>query len=370
MKKNILLGLSGSVACSKSEKLFNTYKEKFNFKIIGTNSSTRYLSKEFLNSNKVVTNWDDLGGSPHIDLARWADIFLIYPATANLLAKLAVGIADDLLTSTYLMFDKPTFIAPAMHEEMYLNVKTIKNIKELNKTNIICGPRYGNLDIGDKGYGRMLEPEEIFSIINKDKGSVIVTSGGTHENIDDVKVISNLSSGKQGRAIAFELLARGYDVTYIHADTIESIPHANNIRFTSSNELFIKLKENIRNIDTLIMTAAVSDFTVNKLDGKVKRDKGSLSLELQPNLDIVKTLKKEFPNKKYIAFSAQTNNELNFDKLNDKNVDYLVINNILENKFGGENNKIQIIDKDKLIFESELVSKEVIASHIIDNIDM
>ena len=118
------------------------------------------------------------------------------------------------------------------------------------------------------------------------------------------------------------------------------------------------------------MAAAVSDFTLNKLDGKIKRDKGSLSLELQPNLDIVKTLKKEFPDKKYIAFSAQTNNELNFDKLNDKNVDYLVINNILENKFGDENNKIKIIDKDKLIFESELVSKEEIASHIIDNIDM
>ena len=370
MKKNILLGLSGSVACSKAETLFNTYKEKYNFQIIGTNSSTRYLSKEFLNSNKIVTNWDDLEGSPHIDLARWADIFLIYPATANLLAKLSIGIADDLLTSTYLMFDKPTFIAPAMHEEMYLNVKTIKNIQELNKTNIICGPRYGNLDIGDKGYGRMLEPEEILSIINKDKGSAIVTSGGTHENIDDVKVISNLSSGKQGRAIAFELLARGYDVTYLHSNTIESIPHANNISFTSSNELLTKLKEKIRNVDTLIMAAAVSDFTVNKLDGKVKRDKGSLSLELQPNLDIVKTIKKEFPDKKYIAFSAQINNELNFDKLNDKNVDYLVINNILENKFGSENNKIQIIDKDKLIFESELVSKEVIASHIIDNIDM
>ena len=183
-------------------------------------------------------------------------------------------------------------------------------------------------------------------------------------------MISNLSSGKQGRAIAFELLARGFDVTYLHANTIESIPHANNVSFSSSNELLTKLKEKIRNVDTLIMAAAVSDFTVNKLDGKVKRDKGSLSLELQPNLDIIKTIKKEFPDKKYIAFSAQTNNELNFDKLNDKNVDYLVINNILENKFGDENNKIKIIDKDKLIFESELVSKEEIASHIIDNIDM
>ena len=370
MKKNILLGLSGSVACSKAETLFNTYKEKYNFQIVGTNSSTRYLSKEFLNSINVITNWDDLEGSPHIDLARWADIFLIYPATANLLSKLAIGIADDLLTSTYLMFDKPTFIAPAMHEEMYLNVKTIKNIKELNKTNIICGPRYGNLDVGDKGYGRMIEPEEVFSIVNKEKGSVIVTSGGTYENIDDVKVISNLSSGKQGRAIAFELLGRGFDVTYLHADTIESIPHANNIKFTSSYELFTKIKEMIQNVDTLIMVAAVSDFTVNKRKGKVKRENGSLALKLKPNLDIVKTIKKDFPNKKYIAFSAQTNNELNFDKLKDKNVDYLVVNNILENNFGSANNKIQIIDNDKLIFESELASKEEIASHIIDNINM
>ena len=211
MNKNILLGLSGSVACSKSEIFYKEYSKNFNLKFISTYSGLKYLSKEFIKENKPFSDWSDTNGSPHIELARWADIFLIYPASANLISKLASGIADDLLTSTFLMYKKPVYIAPAMHEEMYTNPLIQNSVSKLSINNLIIGPRYGSLDIGDRGEGRLIEPIEINEIISQSKGKILITSGPTIENIDDVKIISNNSSGKQARAIGIELLARGYE---------------------------------------------------------------------------------------------------------------------------------------------------------------
>tara|TARA_E500000081_G_scaffold41684_1_gene45284 strand:- start:166 stop:1278 length:1113 start_codon:yes stop_codon:yes gene_type:complete len=366
MKKNILLGLTGSIACSKAEQFVKNYKNNFNFKIIASYSSLNYLSKDFIDNNDVITDWEDIEGSPHIELARFADTFLIYPATANFIAKVNTGIADDLLTSTVLMFTKALYICPAMHEEMYLNPKTQRSLLELSQDYFILGPRFGKLDIGDEGYGRMIEPKELYDTISKNRDKIIVTSGPTIEPIDDVKVISNQSSGKQGKAIAHELLTRGYEVIYLHSANILPIPGAENYSFNTSAELFNLMIE--VSIDTayIFMVAAVSDFILDKETGKISRGNGDINLNLRENTDLIKEFKAKFPHIVTISFSAQTDNLNNFEKLRSKNSDYLVINNIIQNKFGSNENQVKVLDKDNVLLSSDVTTKNTIASEIID----
>ena len=369
MKKKILLGLSGSVACSKAESFISKYSEIYEFEILSTFSGLKYLSKDLIKTHKVYSDWEDLSGSPHIELARWADEFVIYPASANLISKISGGIADDLLTSTVLMYSKPLYICPAMHEEMYLNSQIAYNLKTLSKYHYIVGPRYGNLDVGDQGLGRLIEPNELNDWINKTKGKVIVTSGPTAEPIDDVKIISNKSSGKQGRALAIELSARGYEVVYIHSNLIEPISGIKNISFDTSKKLLNCILSEINNADSIFMTAAVSDFILNKSDGKISRNNGKIKLELKPNKDIIASVKSQFPKVKCIAFSAQVNDDLNFEKIKSKNVDYLVINNILKYNFGSVENKISIINHEELLYKSDTLNKNEIAKAILTNLN-
>ena len=367
MSKNILLGITGSVAASKSEILFKNLSLNNNVRIISTDAGLLYLSDEFINNEKIISSWADSPGSPHIELARWADKIVIYPATANFISKMAMGIADDILLSTILMSNKPTYIAPAMHEEMYINPVIQKNIEKLSRNHIICGPRYGELDIGDTGYGRLIEPLEMINHFQKDKIKIVVTSGGTTEMIDSVRTISNSSSGKQGRALGMELLSRGYSVTYVHANDIKNIPHANNISFTDSRSLKKILQEELSDSTYLFMTAAVSDFIPDFKDTKLNRTEGAFNLLLSPNEDIVKEIAINFPNLTTIAFSAQIEDNLNFKKIKDKGVNYLVINNISKNKIGSDFNQVSIINQTELLYSSKKLKKEKIASLIIDN---
>ena len=367
MSKNILLGITGSVAASKSEILFHKLTTDNNVKIISSDAGLRYLSDEFIKNQQIISSWSDSPGSPHIELARWADTILIYPATANFISKMAMGIADDILLSTILMSTKPTYIAPAMHQEMYLNPVVQHNIGILSRDNIVCGPRYGNLDIGDMGYGRLIEPDEMYKYLDKDKVKIVVTSGGTSEMIDSVRTISNTSSGKQGRALGMELLARGYSVTYVHANNISKIPHANNISFKDSKSLNNILHDELDDTSYLFMAAAVSDFIPDFRNEKMDRSQGPITLTLSPNEDIVKEVRINNPKLKIIAFSAQTDDKLNFKKIKDKGVDYLVINNISKNKVGSDFNQVSIINKTKLLYSSDELKKEQIATLIIDN---
>ncbi|MGI9571942.1 MAG: bifunctional phosphopantothenoylcysteine decarboxylase/phosphopantothenate--cysteine ligase CoaBC [Candidatus Actinomarinaceae bacterium] len=367
MSKNILLGITGSVAASKSEILFKKLTEQYNVKVIATDAGIRYLSDIFLKENNVISGWNSQAGSPHIELARWADQFIVYPATANFISKMAMGIADDLLLSSILMHNNPIYLAPAMHEEMYLNSRVQENLNVLAKENIICGPRFGNLDIGDTGLGRMIEPDELLKIISTVQKKVVVTSGGTSEMIDSVRTISNTSSGKQGRALGIELLARGYEVTYIHAKNIKTIPHARNISFTNSDTLYDILNSELVDTSYLYMAAAVSDFIPERTSQKLDRRDGPLSLKLKPNRDIVKDVIKKFPELITTAFSAQMNDNLNFYKIKDKNVNFLVINNISKNNIGSNLNQVSIINHEQLINTSATLNKNYIASFIIDN---
>jgi phosphopantothenoylcysteine decarboxylase/phosphopantothenate--cysteine ligase len=366
MSKNILLGITGSVAASKSEILFNKLLVNNNVRVISTDAGLRYLTEEFIKKQAVISSWEYSPGALHIDLARWADTFIIYPATANFISKMAMGVADDLLLSTILMYNKAIYLAPAMHEEMYENKIIQDNIKKLSNDNVICGPRFGNLDIGDEGLGRMIEPEEMLHHIHGNKQKVIVTSGGTSEMIDSVRTISNTSSGKQGRALGMELLARGFDVTYLHAYDIRSIPHAKNISFTDSDSLIKILKEELYNSTYLYMAAAVSDFIPNFTNKKMDRSKGPISLNLNPNQDIIKNIVQNFPKLVTVAFSAQEENDLNFKKIKDKNVNFLVIKNILKNKIGSDFNQVSIINHRELVYSSTKLNKNKIASLIID----
>ncbi len=367
MKKNLLLGVTGSIAASKTEELHSLLVDSYNIKVISTTEGLKYLSKSFITNHNVLSSWEDYPGSPHIELSRWADKVIIYPATANFIAKLCNGISDDLLLSTMLMYRKSIYISPAMHEEMYLNKETQTNITKLANEHIFCGPRYGNLDIGDQGLGRLLEPSEILEIINGNKEKVIVTAGPTYEKIDDVRGITNSSSGKQGRAIAFELLSRGFEVTYIHSDKIDPIPHANNVKYVSSNDLNNEILNNIKNVTAIYMTSAVSDFIPEIYKGKLSREDGEMNIKLSPNIDIIKSIKEKHKDTKVIAFSAQLDNDLNYEKITDKNSDFLIINNLQTNNFGSDNNKILIIDQNNLIYESDNENKNIIAKHIINN---
>ena len=367
MKNNLLLGVTGSIAASKAEKLYDLLIDSHNIKIISTTEGLKYLSQDFLTNHKILSTWEDAPGSPHIELSRWADKIIIYPATANFIAKFNTGISDDLLLSTMLMYKKSIYIAPAMHEEMYLDKKTQANISNLSYDHIFCGPRYGKLDIGDEGLGRLLEPTEILEIINGNNEKVIVTAGPTYEKIDSVRGITNSSSGKQGRAIAFELLSRGFEVTYIHSDKIDPVPHANNVKFTSSNDLNNEILNNIENVTKIYMTSAVSDFIPEIHKGKLSRKDGEMNIKLSPNIDIIKSIKDKHKDIKVIAFSAQLDNNLNYEKISDKNSDFLVINNLQTNDFGSNNNKVLIIDQNNLIYESDNENKNIIAKHIIDN---
>jgi len=367
MKKNLLLGVTGSIAASKTEELHSLLVDSYNIKIISTTEGLKYLSKNFITSQNVLSSWEDYPGSPHIELSRWADKVIIYPATANFIAKLSSGISDDLLLATMLMYKKSIYISPAMHEEMYLNKETQANITKLANNHIFCGPRYGKLDIGDQGLGRLLEPSEILKIINGNNEKVIVTAGPTYEKIDSVRGVTNSSSGKQGRAIAFELLSRGFEVTYIHSDNIDPVPHANNVKYNSSKDLNYEIINNIENVTKIYMTSAVSDFIPEIYKGKLSRKEGEMNIKLSPNIDIIKSIKEKYKDIKVIAFSAQLDDDLNYEKISDKNSDFLVINNLHTNDFGSDNNRVLIINQNSLIYESDNENKNIIAKHIIDN---
>lgn len=367
MSENILLGITGSIASSKSEVLFQLLNKQNNVEIFSTNEGLKYVSQDFQNENTIYSSWDQLEGSPHIEYARWADKVVIYPATANFISKYAHGLADDLLLSTLLMFDKEIYIAPAMHEEMFMDEKIQENILNLSDKVTFCGPRFGNLDIGDQGVGRLVEPNELFDILYTKKDKVIVTSGPTSEYIDDVRVITNKSSGKQGRAIAIELMSQGYEVVYIHSKDIEPVAGVRNIIFETSEDLLKAMDSETNNLKHLFMVAAVSDFVVKKTKGKIDRSKGDASINLSPNIDIVKEYKLKNRDVNVISFSAQTNNDLNFEKIKNKDSDYLVINNLSDNYFGSDMNKVTIINKSEMIYESGNENKHLIAQKIIQN---
>lgn len=390
--KHIIVGVTGSIAAYKAASLIRLLKkEDCDVKVIMTP-----LSKEFITPLTLATlaknpilvdffNPENGDWNSHVDLGLWADAYLIAPATANTMGKMANGIADNLLLTTYLSAKCPVFIAPAMDLDMFQHPATQNNIQKLRSYgNHIIEPTAGELASGLIGKGRMEEPEQIvaylqnhFDLKKKLRGKTcLVNAGPTYEQIDPVRFIGNHSTGKMGYAIALELANRGAIVSLVSGPTQETMTHPNVTvtKVTTASEMASICFEKFKAADITVLSAAVADFTLLKAaTEKIKREKENYTIELTPTTDIAAALgKAKRPNQILVGFALETNNEeANAKgKLTRKNLDFIVLNSLQDQGagFGGDTNKIRIYSKNGETVSYNLKSKKEVASDIVDAI--
>ncbi|EDM24391.1 bifunctional phosphopantothenoylcysteine decarboxylase/phosphopantothenate--cysteine ligase CoaBC [Caminibacter mediatlanticus TB-2] len=376
---NVLIGVTGSIAIYKTCELIRLFiKNGDNVKVVMTKSAAKFISPltfETLTRNKVLIEENEDWSSciNHIDYAKWADIYIIAPATANTLNKALVGIADNLLLQVYLATTSPTLFAPSANTNMYLHPTTQKAIKKLN----CIEANSGLLACGDEGIGKMAEPREIFlralREINKDEfwkdKKVVVTAGGSIERIDDVRFVSNFSSGKMGEALAKAFYIKGADVVLISSKNHNLSKEIKQIKVESAKDYFKAIKN--ENPDYLIMAAAIADFKPKYTPGKIKKSQigDKLVLEMEKNINILESLKdKKF---KKIGFKAERDEKNAFkyakETLIKKNLDAICLNLLTKNDFGSDENEIIFITKDKeIIFNQD--KKENIALKLVNAI--
>ncbi|MBN1253341.1 MAG: bifunctional phosphopantothenoylcysteine decarboxylase/phosphopantothenate--cysteine ligase CoaBC [Bacteroidales bacterium] len=387
--KKILIGLSGGIAAYKISYLIRYFvKNGAEVKIIMTPTAKQFitpLTLATLSKNPILVDFfnpENGEWNSHVDIGLWADALIIAPATANTLAKMNHGIADNLLLTTYLSAKCPVFFAPAMDLDMYKHPATQKNIAELiQRGNICIDATSGELASGLTGKGRMAEPEEIYQKVedffysgSKLAGKkILITAGPTHEAIDPVRFIGNYSSGKMGYAIAEECLNNGAEVLLISGPVNILVPSGKiqTINIHSASEMYNACLENFNNFDVAIMSAAVADYTPEiAYNKKVKRTKEDMVIKLKPTKDIAADLGKiKKPKQKIIGFALETDNEMKnaLLKLNKKNLDFIVLNSLQDKGagFSYDTNKISIVDKNKNIEKFDLKSKKEVAKDII-----
>ena len=389
--KNIVLGVSGSIAAYKAVFLLRLLvKAGAQVKVIMTKPATDFvapLSFSTLSHNPVLVEFSTPDGSwnNHVELANWADLIILAPASANTIGKLALGLCDNLLLATLFSASCPVYVAPAMDREMYISDSIKKNIERLAKQGrIIIPSEEGELASGLHGEGRMAEPEHIVQFIEEtiSKGlplygkKALVTAGPTYEAIDPVRFIGNYSSGKMGFAIAEELADKGASVTLVHGPV--SISTKNSaikvIGVTSAEEMHKECIKAFPQADITVMSAAVADYRPSIRSGeKIKKTEGTLKLELVPNTDILSELgKKKAAKQLLVGFALETNDEIKnaSAKLKRKNLDAIVLNS-MRNKGagpGGDTNKITIIDRQNKTTTFELKAKNAVATDIVSYI--
>ena len=388
--KKIIIGITGSIAAYKIASLVSSLtKRKAEVHVIMTTNATKFISPltfESLTGNKVHLDTFDLSPDHsihHITLVKNCDIFLIAPATANIIGKIVHGIADDMLTSTFIAYNGIKMIAPAMNCIMYENQINQDNLKLCEKYGIkVIEPSEGHLACGDNGKGKLPEPEFLLDEIiyeigyKKDlKGKkILVTAGPTQESIDPVRYITNHSTGKMGYSIAKIAAYRGADVVLISGPV--NIPEPNKvkiIKIITAKEMFEAVKKEYLNCDIIIKSAAVADYKPkNYSDEKIKKKDNELNIELEKTDDILKYLgenKKE--GQLLIGFSMETNNmeENSRAKLVKKNLDMIVANNLKDKGagFGTETNMVTLITK-KESKKLELMSKDKVSDEIFNEI--
>ena len=382
--KNILIGITSSISAYKIYELIRLYKKNdFNVKVITTPNALNFISSlviETLSENKIYCEQfksrDDV---EHISLANWADIFVIAPISANTISKLALGLADNLLSSVfcaYLGYKKPILLAPAMNTGMWENPIIQNHIETLKKYNCdFIEPQEGFLACGTKGKGRLAQIDFIYqetlrNLFQKKENNskkILITLGGTRENIDSVRFITNASSGKMGTAIADWAYYLGFEVSVI--STIKLDKPYKIINVNSADEMLEEL--NKQDFDYLIMSAAVSDFKVeNKSEFKISKENTGdyLELKLIKNPDIIATIaqnKKE--NQKIIGFCLTDKDLINCaqNKLKNKNLDYIIANDV-KTALNTDKNKVTIIEKSGRIIDIDLDTKENIAKKILE----
>ena len=387
--KKIVLGITGSIAAYKAAILLRLFvKEGAEVQVVITEAGKEFITPvtlSALSGKPVISEFfgaKDGTWNSHVDLGLWADLMIIAPATATTLGKMANGIADNMLVTTYLSMKCPVIIAPAMDLDMFAHPSTQQNINQLkNYGNVIIEPAWGELASGLEGKGRMEEPEKILEFLigffeqkKKLRGkSFLVTAGPTFEKIDAVRFVGNYSSGKMGFAIAEELANNGASVILISGPVNLSPKNVNirQIKVESAKEMFEHCVGSFAKTDGAIMCAAVADFTPSKpVSEKTKRGKENWNLELEPTKDIAAYLgEKKKANQLLVGFALETGNELENaqKKLEKKNLDFIVLNSLNDAGAGFqvETNKITIIDKYNNQSNFELKSKTKVAKDIV-----
>lgn len=395
--KKILLGVTGGISAYKMCTVVRLMKRAgAGVRVLMTRSATQFvapLTFSTLSQEEVITSlWPESTGASthagveHINLGLWADAMLIAPATANIVAKIAHGIADDVVSSTVLALRSPLLIAPAMDVDMYLNEATQKNLTTLRERgHHILNPVEGELASGLVGPGRLPEPEAIMafveSVIEKTpldlkKKRILVTAGPTHEPIDPVRFIGNRSSGKMGFAIANAAAQRGAEVTLISGPVSLGTPkNVSRIDVETASQMLEAVTKHAKKSDAVIMSAAVADYRPkNPAANKIKKNDaaGGLTLELRQNADILQTLGAKKNGAVLVGFALETENEVKnaTEKLRKKNLDLIVLNSTRDegSAFGADTNVVTIIGKDGRTQKLPKMAKFDVAVEILNRV--
>ena len=361
--KNVLLGVTGGIAAYKSAEIVRYLKKAgSSVRVVMTESAKEFitpLTLQALSGNRVSSELLDAEAEAamgHIELAKWSDGILIAPTTANSLARLASGRADDLLSSVTLAFDGPISLAPAMNQAMWNDKRTQDNLNSLiNKGFKICGPGSGEQACGDIGLGRMLEPLEILELFSSSFAqgemsgkSVLITAGPTQEPIDPVRYITNKSSGKMGYSLAEAVVESGAKVTLISGPVnLDTPPNCHKVSVQTAKEMYEAVMHHIKGKDVYIGTAAVSDYRPAEFKNSKIKKKGNNSpihLRLQENQDILKSVSELEQRPYVVGFAAETDNLLENaeKKLKNKELDLIVANDVSNKEIGFDSNDNEV----------------------------
>lgn len=388
LKKNVVLGVTGSIAAYKACEIVSKLKKnpEINVDVIMTKSAQKLvgeISFQSLSKNPVNTDtfqevkyWE----ISHIELAKKANIFLIAPATANIIGKIANGIADDMLSTTAMATTSQIVVAPAMNTNMYYNPANIENMEKLKKRGVIfIEPEDGMLACEDIGKGKLADTDKITELVtsllyktDELKGKkILITAGPTKEDIDPVRFLSNNSSGKMGYALAKEGVMRSADVTLVSGETNLSVPVGIKefVQIRSAKDMYEEVIKRYNDFDIVIKSAAVADFTQAEIQKqKIKKSDKDLTISLVRTKDILREIGEKKENQILVGFAAETEEiEKNaLQKLESKNLDMIVLNDVLRKDiaFKSEENEITIFTRNNKKFNIPKASKDIIASKI------
>lgn len=388
--RKIVVGVTGGIASYKSLEIISRLKKAgATIKVIMTESATKFVTpltfREISGNPTVTSMWGEPANwnVEHIALANWADLFLIAPATANIIGKIANGIADDMLSTTIMATKAPIILAPAMNSNMYVNPITKQNIHKLNALGYhFIEPTYGMLACGVQGQGRLPEPEviteKVFSFFSNAKSlcgkKIIITAGGTREPIDPVRYIGNRSSGKMGYALAEQAAMRGAEVVLISGPS--SLPVPNRVEIIKV-ETALQMKESVlehfNGADIVIKAAAVADYRPQQAaNHKIKKSADSLTIVLEKNPDILLELGKLKSHQFLVGFAAETQDLINNakEKLTKKNLDMIVANDVTAPGagFNTDTNIVKLLYRSGHIEDLQQMTKISLAQLILDKI--
>lgn len=390
--KNVLIGISGGIAAYKIPELVRLFtKAGASVKVVATRNALQFVSPLTLETLTTAKVYSDVFASvndystEHIALAKWADVFLIAPATANVLGKFANGIADDALSTLYLAYTGKVYVAPAMNTHMYEHPAVQRNMQRLKEDGVaFLEPTEGMLACGDVGKGRMQDPPLIFDALSAalqvekpwSGKRILITAGPTHERIDPVRYIGNDSTGKMGYALAEACAERGAHVFLVSGPVQLRMDHplVQRLDVTSAAEMHQEAVRLFPEVDAAILCAAVADFTPEcTYDQKMKRQGADLVVRLKPTQDIAAHLGSiKQPGQTLVGFALETHEEADHarEKLIRKNLDFIVLNSLNDAGagFGYDTNKVSILTAEGYTFEHSLKSKKEVAEDILDTL--